>query len=139
MAAAALVAVEGCGDGQIGPTVVRPGSGDPNIPVSPGKTIRVADFPGLASVGTVVAIGNQRAVVRTANAPAAFRGLSMICTHEQCDTEVRNNRFECPCHGSRFASDGTVINGPNVANSGITPLRALTTSFNPTTGEVTVS
>jgi Rieske Fe-S protein len=132
VAAAALVAVEGCGDGQIGPAAP---AGDGGAPV----TIRVADFPDLATVGTVVDIGGSRALVRTSATPAAFRGLSKVCTHQQCITDVRNNRFECPCHGSIFANDGAVVRGPNVANSGITPLRTLTTSFDPTRGEVTVS
>lgn len=132
VAAAALVAVEGCGDGQIGPSAP---TGDGGAPV----TIRVADFPGLATVGTVVDIGGTRALVRTSANPAEFRGLSKICTHQQCVTDVRNNRFECPCHGSIFANDGAVVRGPNVANSGITPLRTLTTAFDPARGEVTVS
>lgn len=139
VAAAALVAVEGCGDGQIGPSAPGGNGGDPNVPAGNPVTIRVADFPGLATVGTVVDIGNNRALVRTSASPAAFRGLSRICTHEQCITDVRNNRFECPCHGSIFSNDGAVVRGPNIANNGITPLRSLTTTFDPTRGEVTVS
>ncbi len=43
--------------------------------------------------------------------------LSMICTHLGClfkwvDT---NNRFECPCHGSKFQADGTKIKGEGPA------------------------
>jgi Rieske Fe-S protein len=104
LAAAALAALEGCGDGQIGaPTTLTDGP----------FTVRIADFPGLNATGVLVNVSSQapeRAVIRTgASAYAAF---SMICTHQQCLTDVRNNRFECPCHGSRFANDGSVINGP---------------------------
>jgi Rieske Fe-S protein len=104
LAAAALAALEGCGDGQIGAPVT----------LTDGPfTIRVSDFPGLATTGTLVDVGAQaqyRAVIRTsANAFSAF---SRICTHQQCLTAVQNNRFECPCHGSVFSNTGAVINGP---------------------------
>src|SRR5262245_5948323 len=102
LAAAALVAIEGCGDGQIGPTAVQLGS---------GVTIALADFPELATVGRLVAIPDNRAVVRTSGGGSAnaFQAFSAICTHQGCATDVRNNRFECPCHGSIFSIDGSVI------------------------------
>ena len=138
LAAAALVVAEGCGDGQIGPSVPnRTTGGDPNIPINGPVVVKISDHPGLATVGTVVDIGGERALVRTGT--TTFRGLSRICTHEQCDTDVRNNRFECPCHGSIFAADGSVIRGPNVANSGITPLRTLLATFDAGAGTVTVA
>lgn len=127
-AAAALVVVEGCGDGQIGPTGVQLGA---------GLTIRVADFPGLVTEGTVVSISPERALVRTG--ATTFRGFSKICTHAGCVTEVRNNRFECPCHGSIFSNDGSVIRGPNGARGSISALPSLPTSFDQGAGTVTVS
>lgn len=114
LAAAALVAVEGCGDGQIGPTAV---------PLGGAVTITLADFPALASVNQLVAIPGNRAVVRTSASPARFEAFSAVCTHEGCLTQVRNNRFECPCHGSIFAIDGSVIQGPassSLPNRGVT-------------------
>ena len=42
------------------------------------------------------------------------KALYKVCTHLGClykwvDT---NDRFECPCHGSKFEADGTYIEGP---------------------------
>ena len=36
------------------------------------------------------------------------------CTHKGCafTWSAKNNRFECPCHGSAFAVTGKVLNGP---------------------------
>jgi len=138
-AIAATLAVAGCGDGQIGPPIGRtnPNGGDPNAPVGGPVTVKLSDFPGLATVGTVVDIGQERALVRTG--ASTFRGLSRICTHQQCDVDVRNNRFECPCHGSTFAADGSVIRGPNIASPPISPLSSLAVVFDQAAGTVTVA
>lgn len=133
VAAAALIAAEACGDGQIGPPLrTVTASGDPNAPVGPAVTVALSDFPGLAITGTVVDIGHERALVRTG--PSSFVGLSRICTHEQCDADVKNNRIECPCHNSIFAADGSVIQGPATI-----PLSKLTCVFDQTTGKITVA
>ena len=129
LAAATLVAAEACGDGQIGPPVRTGGIGG-------AVTVKLSDFPGLANVGTVVDIGHERAVVRTS--ATTFRGLSRICTHEGCDVDVRNNRFECPCHGSIFAADGSVIRGPSVGSAPIGPLPSRAVTLDATAGTITV-
>lgn len=38
----------------------------------------------------------------------------MVCTHLGClyKWEQANNRFECPCHGSKFTREGLFIEGP---------------------------
>lgn len=47
---------------------------------------------------------------------------SAVCPHLGCIVQWNNDEktFDCPCHGSRFASDGCVINGP--AESDLKPL-----------------
>jgi cytochrome b6-f complex iron-sulfur subunit len=43
-----------------------------------------------------------------------------VCPHagSTVQYDTRNNRFNCPAHGSNFATDGSLINGP--ANQGLT-------------------
>jgi len=50
-------------------------------------------------------------LVNTDEGPKA---LYMVCTHLGClyKWEPSNNRFECPCHGSKFSKAGFYIEGP---------------------------
>lgn len=66
-----------------------------------------------AGEGRLVSInGKKRAVFRGEDGDVTL--LSPVCPHMGCD--VRWNReassWDCPCHGSRFGPDGSVINGP---------------------------
>jgi Rieske Fe-S protein len=38
--------------------------------------------------------------------------VSLICTHLGCIVKQTPSGFDCPCHGSRFAPDGSVTKGP---------------------------
>ncbi len=38
--------------------------------------------------------------------------LSIACTHLGCILNVENDKFICPCHGSMFELNGSVIKGP---------------------------
>lgn len=40
--------------------------------------------------------------------------LENVCTHMGCQTSWNTgaSTWDCPCHGSRYHPDGTVLNGP---------------------------
>jgi len=50
-------------------------------------------------------------LVKVEGEVAAF---SEVCTHLGCRVPyvAENNRFECPCHGSKFTVEGCYIEGP---------------------------
>lgn len=48
------------------------------------------------------------------NTEVGFMALYKVCTHLGCLFKWvgTNNRFECPCHGSKFQANGLYIEGP---------------------------
>ncbi|MBL8078824.1 MAG: ubiquinol-cytochrome c reductase iron-sulfur subunit [Anaerolineales bacterium] len=41
-----------------------------------------------------------------------FSALSLVCTHLGCTVEPKESGFTCPCHGSKYDAEGSVLNGP---------------------------
>lgn len=52
--------------------------------------------------------------VIVAHSPAGYIAVSAACTHQGNTIyyDLTSNSFICPAHGSRFATDGSVLNGP---------------------------
>ena len=52
---------------------------------------------------------------------------SAVCTHLGCDVRWNSGEqsWHCPCHGSRFSPDGSVINGPAVSDLRKVPVTAV--------------
>ncbi len=63
--------------------------------------------------GMVVAEDSKKLAVYKDDAGKVYR-LSPVCTHMGCIVRWNNaeRTWDCPCHGSRFNFDGTVIHGP---------------------------
>lgn len=54
-----------------------------------------------------------------------FYALKAVCPHLGCkpDWKPENGSFHCPCHGSRFAADGALLEGPSLKPLNRLPLR----------------
>jgi cytochrome b6-f complex iron-sulfur subunit len=69
-----------------------------------------ADLPPVDAPPTSVPSGR----FHVSNTDDGLLALYGVCTHLGClpRWETTNNRFACPCHGSKFAGDGAYIEGP---------------------------
>jgi glycine/D-amino acid oxidase-like deaminating enzyme/nitrite reductase/ring-hydroxylating ferredoxin subunit len=100
----------------------------------------VAQYKDLVTGGDVasteqLAAGSGAVVRRGLHKIAAYRDdrgelheLSAVCPHLGCIVQwnAGEKTWDCPCHGSRFALDGHVLNGPAI--SGLAPVHETTES-----------
>lgn len=82
----------------------------PNVLYEPLRRFKLrkpADYPP----GVTFDADRRLFVVRE---DESFHVISAVCTHLGCTVQWKSDqkRFDCPCHGSRFKDDGTVIGGP---------------------------
>jgi glycine/D-amino acid oxidase-like deaminating enzyme/nitrite reductase/ring-hydroxylating ferredoxin subunit len=85
--------------------------------------------------GAVLRHGLRKVAVYR-DASGGLRELSAVCPHLGCIVEWNSGEktWDCPCHGSRFAPDGHVINGP--ANAGLAPAGGSTAAEDAATPEL---
>jgi glycine/D-amino acid oxidase-like deaminating enzyme/nitrite reductase/ring-hydroxylating ferredoxin subunit len=67
--------------------------------------------------GRVVRRGGELVAARRSD-DGELRAVSAVCTHLGCIVgwNPAEQTWDCPCHGSRFSAEGTVIQGPAVAD-----------------------
>ncbi|MEO0352107.1 MAG: Rieske (2Fe-2S) protein [Cyanobacteria bacterium P01_A01_bin.15] len=79
---------------------------------------------GFAALGTVADLDNNGylskkafiagpvIVIRDPANADDLIALNSMCTHQGCGVEWKDDAFACPCHGSKFGTDGSVSAGP---------------------------
>jgi Rieske Fe-S protein len=73
-----------------------------------GALAKTADIP--EGGGKIFA---DRKIVVVQPVAGRFRAFSATCTHQGCTVDnVTGGMINCPCHGSMFDLDGTVMGGP---------------------------
>ena len=76
---------------------------------SPSKKFRLTLPASLVSGQAYVPAGRSVAIYKESSGVYA---ISTICTHLGCIVKATDTGFDCPCHGSKFAKDGSVLKGP---------------------------
>jgi cytochrome b6-f complex iron-sulfur subunit len=78
--------------------------------------LELGDFPTLRAPGGAAAVQRPDELLNVwvLHLPnGCFTAVWRVCTHGACDVTPREGReLFCPCHGSRFALDGRVLEGP---------------------------
>jgi glycine/D-amino acid oxidase-like deaminating enzyme/nitrite reductase/ring-hydroxylating ferredoxin subunit len=71
--------------------------------------------------GCVVQRGMEKVAIHRSN-DGTLHEMSAVCPHLGCIVRWNSTEhtWDCPCHGSRFAHDGEVVNGP--ASHGLKPV-----------------
>ncbi|MDP4219202.1 MAG: Rieske (2Fe-2S) protein [Bacteroidota bacterium] len=84
----------------------------PNVVKEPPTKFKLGT-PSNFSPGSVTLIQDQNVFVVRAK-EGYFFALSATCTHLGCITNWKGEEgiIACPCHGSKFNREGTVIGGP---------------------------
>lgn len=78
-----------------------------------GNTVDLND-PAYAALKTVGGFAYKGDIIIIRSTDTVYLALSKVCTHSQCTVtySATNKDIPCPCHGSKFTTSGTVINGP---------------------------
>lgn len=66
--------------------------------------------PEAYPLGTRLPLSRQRVTI--VRSDAGMAAISNTCTHLGCVVATTDIGFACPCHGSRFDAEGTVLGGP---------------------------
>jgi Rieske Fe-S protein len=87
----------------------------PVTPVNDMIRLPLALHPQLATAGGFVRMRSTldgSAIYVLALADGTYAALSPICTHRGCTVDVAGDHLLCPCHGSMYDRDGSVMRGP---------------------------
>jgi len=79
------------------------------VVASRSKKFRISLPRSLSAGEAYVPPGRNVAVFQDAGGVYA---ISLVCTHLGCIVKPGPQGFECPCHGSHFGPDGSVLGGP---------------------------
>jgi cytochrome b6-f complex iron-sulfur subunit len=82
----------------------------PAVQPGPLRVFKLGD-PKQFAVGSATRIEAGNFIVFRED--QGFHAISSVCTHLGCIVAHNEGEgFACPCHGSRFSVDGTVVGGP---------------------------
>ena len=102
----------------------------PSVFPEPGTKFRIGP-PTKFPKGSATVIRGRNVLVR--HDGGGIRAVSLVCTHLGCIVSWQGDAgYRCPCHGTRFDAEGSVVQGPAPS-----PLYSFHLSYAPN-GEIVV-
>lgn len=77
--------------------------------------VDIANFPQ-AGIATVRSKRFAFPIYVFRESNGTFSAFLAECTHKGCELQLEGSVMVCPCHGSEFAANGRVLNGPATQN-----------------------
>lgn len=112
----------GCGNAP-DPSVTGTPAGTAN-PISNNSsniyTLSFSEYSALQNVGgsvhvSIAATSGKKDLFVTRVSSESVIAVSTVCTHQGCTLDAYDagsQQYSCPCHGSVFSSNGSVVSGP---------------------------
>jgi cytochrome b6-f complex iron-sulfur subunit len=118
--------LEGCGGSPTSPSGASALQSVNGTIVNGAVVVTVDAASPLAAVGSAALVqSNLGNFLMVHAAETSFTAVTAACTHSTCTiTGFESQTFVCPCHGSRFSTNGAVVSGPATR-----PLRSFTTQL----------
>jgi len=76
---------------------------------APFGDVSAGNVSGLA-VGTLRRVPGEPVII--ARDSRGLYAMTVTCTHQGCEVQPVGSTLDCPCHGSRYDQNGSVIQGP---------------------------
>src|SRR5262245_63974002 len=88
---------------------VAAANGEVRVPVTAAPWVR-----GGEGTLAIAVTGRDDKILVFRGQDGSLAAVDMTCTHRGCDVGYApaSGRLECPCHGSKFAPTGAVLEGP---------------------------
>lgn len=92
----------------------------PSIPATVSNGVATLNVAGTALAntgGTAMVTSSLGTMLVVRSGTASVSAFTATCTHQQCTvTGFTEGVFQCPCHGSRYDTNGAVVRGPSTTN-----------------------
>lgn len=100
-------AAAGTSSSAAAPTSAAPGAS--SAAPAADAIAQLSDIP----VGSAVAAkSGDTAVIVVRTGESSATAVNAKCPHQGCSVAPQGGALVCPCHGSKFQLDGTLVNGP---------------------------